>query len=583
MRYSRADGKVSLLVVVLGHCVLRRPEKDFLKHRRIHCVASYVRCMRLFAVIACVVAVLPWKARAADTRREVELAVSRAEELARDVKKLRDGYWKQVNDLQRIYNRGHRNSDGAWIRAADQDVTPGESALGVSRALFAARMAAVVHQYDPDALRTLNELQDLREQGNDILANIRHVRTLMSPAAWADPDPFTPKEFKEYSTRLRLAARAAEKAIEMAVDVVPAPLPPGERVVVRAVRAGSSSDSLVPRRIEDPPPYAEALVALTQIRSPKAAGNAVFLEEGFVERHPKGRPVEVLWTRRRVVVDLATGYHELGREYKTRRFFGSGLNQVYNHLAAADDLWRLEPPTGSVEPSFKQIQNAILRVQEERWAVVGGAWQLSVGIRQALAENDHQRETDRIARLDEELPPEWRELLFAIRGSAGQTDVLTIASRLKAVLGGADRAIEELRVMASFGNRRPLANQPPGLSADAWEGLQEQAKEEIERAREAEREARTRLPQPLKTDWTTLGSPQSEIVVRIRCLPPSDGHTQILQEVWRPAVPAIMGVARIRRTVSLIEIDPDTGEQQRRRPDQEQEYLGTSLAEILRR
>jgi hypothetical protein len=129
--------------------------------------------MRLFAVIACVVAVLPWKARAADTRREVELAVSRAEELARDVKKLRDGYWKQVNDLQRIYNRGHRNSDGAWIRAADQDVTPGESASGVSRALFAARMAAVVHQYDPDALRTLNELQDLREQGNDILANVR--------------------------------------------------------------------------------------------------------------------------------------------------------------------------------------------------------------------------------------------------------------------------------------------------------------------------------------------------------------------------------------------------------------------------
>jgi len=583
MRYSRAGGKVSLLVVVLGRRVLRRPEKDFLKHRRVHCVASYVRCMRLFAVIACVVAVLPWKARAADTRREVELAVSRAEELARDVKKLRDAYWKQVNDLQRIYDRGHRNSDGAWIRAADPDVTPGESALGVSRALFAARMAAVVHQYDPDALRTLNELQDLREQGNDILANVRHVRTLMNPAAWADPDPFTPKEFKEYSTRLRLAAEAAEKAIEIAGDVVPAPLPPGERVVVHALRAGSSSDSLVPRRIEDPAQYAEALVALTQIRSPKAAGNAVFLEEGFVERHPKGRPVEVLWTRRRVVVNLATGYHELGREYKTRRFFGSGLNQVYNHLAAADDLWRLEPPTGSVEPSFKQIQNAILRVQEERWAVVGGAWQLSVGIRQALAENDHQRETDRIARLDEELPAEWRELLFAIRGSAGETDVLTIASRLKAVLGGADRAIEELRVMASFGNRGPLANQPPGLSAAAWEGLQEQAKEEIERAREAEREARSRLPQPLKTDWTTLGSPQSEIVVRIRCLPPIDGHTQILQEVWRPASPAIKGTARIRRTVSLIEIDSDTGEQQRRRPDQEQEYFGTSLAEILRR
>jgi hypothetical protein len=252
-------------------------------------------------------------------------------------------------------------------------------------------------------------------------------------------------------------------------------------------------------------------------------------------------------------------------------------------LAAADDLWRLEPPAGSVEPSFKQIQNAILRVQEERWAVVGGAWQLSVGIRQALAENDHQRETDRIARLDEELPAEWRELLFAIRGSAGQTDVLTIASRLKAVLGGADRAIEELRVMASFGNRRPLANQPPGLSAAAWEGLQEQAKEEIERAHDAEREARTRLPQPVKTDWTTLGSPESEIVVRIRCLPPSDGHTQILQEVWRPVSPAIKGTARIRRTVSLIEIDPDTGEQQRRRSDQEQEYFGTSLAEILPR
>src|SRR6516225_4797047 len=293
MRYSRAGGKVSLLVVVLGHRVLRRPEKDFLKHRRVHCVASYVRCMRLFAVLACVAAVLPSKARASDTRREVESAVFRAEELAREVKKLRDGYWKQVNDLQRIYNRGHRNSDGAWIRAADQDAIPGESALGVSRALFAARMAAGAHQYDPDALRTLNALQDLREQGNDVLANVGHVRTLMDPAAGAGPDPFTPKEFKEYSTRLRLAAEAAEKAIEIAGDVVPAPLPPGERVVVHALRAGSSSDSLVPRRIDDPPQYAGALVALTQIRSPKAAGNAVFLEEGFVERHPKGRPVEV--------------------------------------------------------------------------------------------------------------------------------------------------------------------------------------------------------------------------------------------------------------------------------------------------
>jgi hypothetical protein len=252
-------------------------------------------------------------------------------------------------------------------------------------------------------------------------------------------------------------------------------------------------------------------------------------------------------------------------------------------LAAADDLWRLEPPKGSAEPSFKQMQNAISRVQAERWAVVGGAWQLSVGIRQALAENDHHREADRIARLDEGLPPEWREMLFAIRGSAGATDVLTIASRLKAVLGGADRAIEELRVMASFGNRRPLANPTPGLAGAAWEGLQEQAKEEIERAREAEAEARIRLPQPLKTNWTTLGSPQSEIVVRIRCLRPSESHTEIQQEVWRPASPAIKGIARIRRTVSLIEIDADTGEQQRRRPDQEQEYFGTSLAEILRR
>ena len=215
MRYSRADGKVSLLVVVLRHRVLRRPEKDFLKHRRVHCVASYVRCMRLFAVIACVVAVLPWKARADDTRRVVELAVSRAEELAREVKKLRDGYWKQVNDLQRIYNRGHRNSDGAWIRAADQDVTPGESALGVSRALFAARMAAVVHQYDPDALRTLNELQDLREQGKDILTNVRQVRTLMNPAAWANPDPFTPKEFKAYLRKKAAQKEAAEKKKEV--------------------------------------------------------------------------------------------------------------------------------------------------------------------------------------------------------------------------------------------------------------------------------------------------------------------------------------------------------------------------------
>lgn len=157
--------------------------------------------------------------------------------------------------------------------------------------------------------------------------------------------------------------------------------------------------------------------------------------------------------------------------------------------------------------------------------------------------------------MDAGLPDSLRETLFAIRaGVAGVPAIHQAESRIWNEIEEAERAIATLEPLAGWANVSGAAE---------WEQILRQGDREIALVRAAEAEVVASLPPDTSQPEAQFPALQKDIIVRIR-RPSSQnspaGLVRCLQEIWRMER-TMPGLHEVRRTVTLVSVDPRTGDQ----------------------
>jgi len=207
----------------------------------------------------------------------------------------------------------------------------------------------------------------------------------------------------------------------------------------------------------------------------------------------------------------------------------------------------------SSEPAPREVDSAIAEVSEANSRIRSAALDFRNAIHASLTRDDLERKAAAEVPIDSGLPEEVRESLFAIRAHlAGAKPVLEMEDRVWDAIGQARRSVETLESLAAWANR---------VSAPAWDLLLEQSDCAIDRERNLENEAWAVLPAITHGETVaeaTFPALSKNMVVRLRGV----GISRYLQEVWRRE-PGMNGSGEVRRTVTLMVVDPGTGAQSR--------------------
>jgi hypothetical protein len=294
------------------------------------------------------------------TRQEIESSISRVETLTKEIRRLNQTYWKQMKALRQTWDSGYTNRDGKRIPSADARVVWEDPGKNMQTMLFAARTAASACLYDPNPLLTLAELRKRIGEVEDAITQAWYVKARAGTVAWGDPEALSSKEYRSQTQRIKRAALAAEAEKRLAVQMLPPDLPRGRRTIVGVLRNGFNVEfNLLGMHIGSPLGNAQAVTLLTYGGRIPRTQRQLFYEEGIFMRSPKGSQRQVYWTRKRVVVDLATGYHFLQKEYDLRVYDGVTIPRAEPKTASQDDFWPLEPPEDSTEPTIKEVADML--------------------------------------------------------------------------------------------------------------------------------------------------------------------------------------------------------------------------------
>ena len=270
-------------------------------------------------------------------------------------------------------------------------------------------------------------------------------------------------------------------------------------------------------------------------------GRHIFYQEEWVQRG-----VSVIRFRWRVAVENATGQHVMVRRYNPIERQGS-LDNLYAHRDR-DALWYLEPGADATEPGAGQLDAAIDQVSHSREAIRSAARDFKTAVREALAKQPE---------LDGGMPNDLRETIFAIRAHmAGVVWILKAERNVRSANDDAEAAVRNLEPMAAWFNR--------GTSAEGFQTL-DRADREIDSLRGVESQAASYLPPDSTLSQDNFPALQRNLIVRIRRAvdkTQKDPAVKCLQEVWGMES-SIAGSREVRRTATLIRIDPRTGTQTR--------------------
>jgi hypothetical protein len=471
-------------------------------------------------------------------------------------------------------DRGYRLADGRQIPAADADLTSGPAGIAYEavRRLAAFRMLAARNEhYNPAPVADIEHIEDLIAEARDRAEASTAVLRRLLLVSVKDIDPRRDAEMKKWHDQLVKARGAAEEAARQAWLALPIDHPgrasAGDRIrtpidpVTRGLPGrpaqrspAASADPVVVRPLRVEPlrritliNEASYRVALTDSGIEDANGRHLFYQEEWVQRGLTA--VRLRW---RVAVDTATGQHILTRRYQPVEIHGF-LDDVYLPIDR-DYLWYSEP--GEATPSsLAEVTAALAEVVDDRAAIRAAADDFRNVVHTSIAQYEQRRSAAREPMMDAGLSDSLREMLFAIRaGVAGVPAIHEAENKVWRAIEEADRGIANLEPMAAWANISGTAE---------WEQILRQGDREIALVRAAEAEVVASLPPDTSQPEAQFPALQKDIIVRIRRSSSQKspaGLVRCLQEIWRMER-TMPGLHEVRRTVTLVSVDPRTGDQ----------------------
>jgi hypothetical protein len=493
---------------------------------------------------------------------------------------------------------GYRTKGGQRIPGADAEFIsgPADVVQRAMRRLFAARMVSARGPgYAPAPMIDFDHIQALiLEARARLTVGNAIMRRLMLVSA-KDLNPATYAEQRVRQTELLKARNAAVEAAKKAFVALPVPLPDADSLeeqrelawdlmvakmpVEQKQKTGTTSE-----RQQDPVPLPVRFepgkritlvnehfcrVALTDSGLEDAQGRHLFYQEEWVTRPGSlarttgtGPAGIVVLLRRAVAVNTKTGQHTLLRRYDTREFQGD-FDNVYQ-FQESDYISSAELTERPAPPSMQELKSAAALAERSRKELSDAVTDFKQQIRDSLTRNDASLSEQNKLALDDELPNDLRENLFAIRGHvAGAATILDPENRVRMAVARASAGVRELEAMAAWVSGEALMQDGPASDSRALAEAESRSDALIHSIRSLERDALTALPPDLPLPEAQLPALRKDLIVRLRWLGGSAaaGETaKYKQEVWRPQGPA-GGARQVKRTIIFIDIDAKSGSQ----------------------
>jgi hypothetical protein len=489
----------------------------------------------------------------ADTDRAIENLRQVSAELTESLKTL----YTHLNQTIARHDRGYRMEDRSQVQGADVDLTIGPAGLmcAAAQKFTSFRMlAARSEKYQPAPVADLDRIQHLLEEARKrVDAGTRILRGLLVVSA-VELDRNKDAEIKARRDRLLKAREAAEDAAKQALLAFPLDQ---REASSQDQTAQSAWDRLrMPIRVEHRKRVTlisdtSFRMAVTDSGLEDHQGRHIFYQEEWAQRGPS-----VIRLRWRVAVETASGEHILLKRYSPLELHGD-LEDLYNHRDR-DYLWYLEPPEDSTESTRDELESALAGVARSREAIRVAGRDFKNGICDALAQKDRQHASAKEPAVDGGLPDGMRQRLFAIRAHLARVPaILQLENKVRGAISQAELAVQGLEPLAAWSNRVSKPASLNTLDRSDWE---------IDSVRDAEAEAlRTLSPDISQQEEDTFPAMERNVIIRIRRVPsrnPQNTAVKCVQEIWRMEN-GMLGYREVSRTVSLILIDPLTGNQTR--------------------
>jgi hypothetical protein len=478
-------------------------------------------------------------------------------------------YEKHLDAEMMLHGSGYRMAEGRRIPGADAGELsgPADMVQTAARKLAAARMlAARGAGYEPVALADSDRVQELIWEalkrmgtGNDAMRRLLMVSV-------KDLNARTDAVMKARRRELLRARNVTAEAAKKALVALPVPLSEADSAEEQRERAWDLmvANLGIPktggrnvRPPEDVPVFPIRFepgkrftlfadpfrrVAWTDSGMKDRRGRRLFYQEEWVRR--AGTTVSMRWA---VALDMATGQHTLLRRYWPREFRGdfeedyrSQAREYLVDLPARADL--TEP---AALPTRQEMVSATAEVARSRGEIEQALADFRRGIGNGLAGNE--------AMLDDELPRDVRENLFAIRAHlAGVSATLDAEIRVRRAVERAAVKIRLLEALAAWVNGAALEQDGRAEGSRALVEAEQRCETEIDMTRRAGMEALGALPPDLSMAEAQFPGLRKGLIVRVR----RRAAASLAQELWQ-----FEGARQVKRTIMRIDIDARTGSQ----------------------
>lgn len=518
---------------------------------------------------------------------EADKTIEGLREISRELADAVKRFHADLDENVARYDRGYRAKDDRVFQGADTGLNggPADVVEETVRKFAAFRiLAARSGKYSPPPVADMDRIQDLIAEAHQrVNASASVLRGLLVISA-KDFDAHRDAAMKSRHDQLLKARGAAEEAAKQAWLALPIDVPEAESADERNQKAwdilsrgwpnGTRGGGVTPtsEKAEGPAPAlpiriarrrrftlfsdASYRMALTDSGTVDANGRHLFYQEEWIQRG-----TSVIRARWRVALDTDTGDHVLVKRYPMLELRGA-IDDLYKAMNRYS-LWYLEPGDEAVRPAPEEVEAALAEVEDARVGIQEAMEDFQNATRASLARHDRDRMAGKMPLLDAGLAGPIREALYAIRAHlAGVRSNLEAENKVWATITEAERRVASLEAVASWANRIP-GEEATSASGVEWEQLLERSDRAIDLVRIAEYEAAAVLPPNSSQAEARFPAIQRGVIVRIRRPPAQSSQKGMVlcrQEIWHMEIP-MPGAREVRRTATLVEIDPRTGAQ----------------------
>ena len=502
---------------------------------------------------------------------DVDSAIADLRKVAKDLNEAVRRFESHIDEIIEKCDRGYPSGDGRPTQGADVDLIggPADVVEETERKFVAFRVLASRNDhYQPRVLADLAQIESLIARERTRAGDVTGILSRLLVVSAKDIDPHRDAEIRSRHDQLLKSRAAAEEAAKRAWMALPIDLPEADSpeetqqkawdLLVRgesAPKAPAIALRIERRKRTMLVNHASYRMALTDSGLEDDSGQHVFYQEEWVQRR-----LSVIQMRWRVAVDTRTGRHILIKRYPTLEWQGL-LNDFYG-LLDLHHLWYIEPSGDGTQPAPAQVESALAEVVNSRMEVRAAADGYRKVIHDSLARHDQRNGPLNQLPLDADLPESLRETLFAIRAHLARApNVLDAEGRVWNSIEEGRRAAGDLEQLIAWANRIPDGN---SARTAEWDRLLERADREIDFERTTEEQAVVSLPPQVSQAEEQFPALASNLIVRIQRLPsrsPTERLMRYRQETWRLESRGVHNSREIRRTATVVVVDPDSGEQ----------------------